>query len=316
VADLEIIIPTTASDPQAPPLTPRTVTPRFTWMDFWLVVLMVIWGSNFVILKSALHILPPFILNGMRFSAGTVALWIIFSSQRINLVMPRHEWMPIIALTFFNQVVYQGVWLWSLHHTTVANNALILTTVPVWIVMFNAWRGHERLSRRGTIGIFIALVGVFVVIAGGGKIALGGDTLAGDIMTVISAVIWAVTILWSRRILARNEPMPVAFWTVAWGAIFQLIIAVPDFVRIDWRVFQPNLLIAMLYSGMISIGIGSMIWNRAINKMGTGRPAIYTYLEPVIAALSAVIFLHEPFTVLLLVGGALVMVGVLSVKSA
>ena len=64
-------------------IKPTRQTWRFTWMDLWLFILMIIWGSNIAILKTALEVLPPYVLNGIRFSAATVVLalaWLSFIS--------------------------------------------------------------------------------------------------------------------------------------------------------------------------------------------------------------------------------------------
>src|SRR4051812_2478291 len=245
---------------------------------------MIIWGSNIVLLKAALNSLPPFVLNGIRFAAATLSLGIIFKLQGVRLTLPRREWGTIIALAFVGQVVYQGVFLYALHLTTVANSTLILATTPVWVVLFNTWRGHERLRRIGILGVFVALIGVALVIISRETVALSGNTLPGDLLTLLSAFIWAAVLLMMRHPLERNPPMPVAFWMVTWAAAFQLVLSVPDFIRMNLAVFQPALLLAVVLSGVISIGIGNVIWNHGIKKLGTGRPAVYTYLEPVVGA--------------------------------
>jgi len=75
------------------------------------------------------------------------------------------------------------------------------------------------------------------------------------------------------------------------------------------------MILAVFYSGIVSIGVGYIIWNHGVKVLGTGRPAIYTYLEPVIAGLAAVIFISEPLTGWLIAGAALVLFGVVLVQS-
>ncbi|HLY26103.1 MAG TPA: DMT family transporter [Aggregatilineales bacterium] len=288
---------------------------RFGRMDAFVLLLMMIWGTNFVILKTAVDVLPPMVINGIRFSVGALALGIIFKINGYKLILPRREWPMLIWLAFQGNALYQFVFLSSLRLTTVANNALIINVMPVWVVLYNAWHLHERLTRRALMGVVVALLGVGVVVVGGKSLEFSGNTLPGDALALLASVIFAVTTLMSLKPYQRNPTPALAFWGVLWGGAFQVLMAIPDILNNGLVGLTPPLLLAILYSGLVSIGVGYLIWNHAVKTLGTRRPAIYTYLEPVIAALAAVVFLGESLTVYLFIGAAMVLMGVLLVQS-
>jgi drug/metabolite transporter (DMT)-like permease len=89
LTDLEVHV--SASPVESAQVKPTKHSWRFTWMDLWLFVLMIIWGSNIAILKTALEVLPPYVLNGVRFSAATVVLALIFKANGIRLTLPRRD---------------------------------------------------------------------------------------------------------------------------------------------------------------------------------------------------------------------------------
>ncbi len=70
-------------------------TPRFSIMDLWMFVLMLIWGTNYVILKSAVDVLPPMVFNSFRFATAAVVMGLLFKANGYKLTLPRREW-PII----------------------------------------------------------------------------------------------------------------------------------------------------------------------------------------------------------------------------
>jgi drug/metabolite transporter (DMT)-like permease len=284
-------------------------------MDFWMVVLMLIWGTNYVILKSSLEVIPAMVFNSLRFGAATLMLGILFKANGYKLTLPRREWPIMIWLAFQGSAIYQLLFLNGLRNTTVVNSSLLLTTMPVWVVLFNALRGHERLSKQRIIGVVVALFGVVVVILGGKVIDIGGKTLLGDVLTLAASLVWASTTVTSYKPYNRNPTPALTFWGVAWGAAFQALFALPDVIHLDWSVFSPSILLAIAYSGIVSIGVGYIIWNHGVKTLGTGRPAIYTYLEPAIAGIAAVIFLNEPLTPWLIGGAVLVLCGVIFVQS-
>ncbi len=293
---------------------PSASTPRFTRMDGFLLLLMVIWGSNFVILKVTVDVLPPMVINGIRFSIGAVALGIVFKINGYKLTLPRREWPILIWLAFQGNALYQLFFLGSLRLTTVANSALLINVMPVWVVLYNSWYRKEHLTRRGLLGVVVALSGVGLVVFGGKSIEVSGTTLPGDVLALVASLIFGVTTLMALKPYQRNPTPAIAFWGIFWGGAFQLVMAVPDFLRTGLSALTLPLALALIYSGLISIGLGNLIWNHAVKTLGTRRPAIYTYLEPVIAALTAVIFLGESLTIQLIIGAAMVLFGVLLVQ--
>jgi len=203
-------------------------TRRFSIMDFWMVVLMLIWGTNYVILKSVLGILPAMVFNSLRFGVAAVTLGIIFKANGFKVRLPRREWPIMNWLAFQGSAIYQLVFLNGLSRTTVANSSLILTIMPVWVVLFNGIRGHERFSRSRVVGVALALLGVGVVILGGHVIDIGGKTLPGDLLSLLASLIWASTTVMSHKPYLRNPTPAITFWGCAWGAVFQFLFAVPD----------------------------------------------------------------------------------------
>ncbi len=289
--------------------------PRFSSLDGWLIVLMVIWGTNFAVLKSAGEAVTPLVFNALRFTLGALVLCTIFKLNGAKVRLPRAEWGSLILIALLNDV-YQVVFVTALSKTTVANNALILTTTPVWIVLINAFRGRERIRRSMITGMFMALIGVLIVILAryASGVSINESTLPGDLMTVGASLLWVVLILYSRAPLQRNPTVPATFWILVWSAVFNVVFALPYLSRMDWAGVNTSVIWASCYSGILSIGVGNVIWNSGVQKLGTSRTAIYTYLEPVVAATAAIIFLREAFSLWFVIGTILVFGGVILVK--
>jgi drug/metabolite transporter (DMT)-like permease len=290
---------------------------RVTLLDGALIALMIVWGANFVVIKTALEVLSPIVFNGLRFSLGALVIGVLFRLNGVQLILPRREWPALIVLGLAG-VVYQALFTYGLHTTSVANNALIIASAPVWVVLANVIRRQERITRGAVLGVFLALGGVGLVVLSRltAQEAGGQASLAGDLISLVASWVWAFNILISRKPLERNPTLPATFWIVAWGALAQMILAVPDLIHMDWSVLNSGVLLGLLYAGIMSIGLGNAIWNRGVKVLGTARTTVYTYLEPIVAAVTAILFLGEPFTLWLVVGATLVLIGLALVKKA
>ena len=285
-------------------------------MDGLLVLAMVIWATNYSVAKSALDVMPPFVFNTLRFSAGAITLLLLMKVSGEKLVLPRREWLPLIGVSFLGNVVYQALYLNGLHRTSVAHSVLITTCAPIGVVLYNIWRKKERGSRRVALGIVLALCGVGTVIISryAGQLDFSPAMLIGDGLTVISAVIWVINTLALGPPLQRNPALAASFWMLFWGILFAAIIAAPDFLRFDWSLLKPESVRGILYSGIISIGGASTIWSFGIKHLGTSRCAIFVNLQPIVAAIIAALFLGEAVTPWLVVGIAIALTGMWLVR--
>jgi drug/metabolite transporter (DMT)-like permease len=112
-----------------------------------------------------------------------------------------------------------------------------------------------------------------------------------------------------RKPMARNPVIVASFWMLCSGSLIAGVLAVPDALRYDWSRVDAATLVAVCYSAWVAIVIAGTIWNTGLARLGSSRTAIYVNLQPIIAALTAAIFLGEPFTVWLVLGTALVLAG-------
>jgi drug/metabolite transporter (DMT)-like permease len=298
------------------PLTPIAQAHHFTRLDIALIFAMALWGGNFVVSKAATEVLPPLAYNAIRFSIASLSMLPFMLILKIDLRMPRSIWRAVLFNSFIGHVLYQPFFINSIKLTTASNAVLIITAGPIWVVLFNAFRGQEQITKKAVGGVFLALIGVVTVIVGryGGQVGLGGSTATGDLLMVIASVLWAIAIITSREPLAKINATVCTFWLTTLAAGSQLILGFPSLVTMDWSAITPLVILGLVYSGAVSVVLGSLVFNYAINKIGTARTSVYTYVQPVVAATLAVLFLGERFTPILLLGAFLIFVGVALVR--
>ncbi len=294
------------------PIAPKGLTSA----DLMLVVVMSLWGTHYSVAKAAVDVMPPFIYNACRFTIAAVTVGLMLRAGGVKLRLPRREWRSIIWVGFLSFVLYQVFFMQGLHYTVVSHSVLIVTTAPIGIVLLNIARKKERGSARVYTGIVLAVGGVLAVIVTryAGQLDMGGSTLGGDALTVISAGVWIYNTLAFRRVLEHNPALSANFWTLVWGALFASIIAIPDALSFDWSKVNTGIVLAIIYSGAISIGFGGTLWAVALKRLGSSRASLYLNLQPIIAATVAIIFLGEPFTIWLVIGMCMVLFGMWQIR--
>jgi len=298
------------------PAVPIRSLKGLTLADGMLVLVMFIWGTHYSVAKAAVDVLPPFLYNALRFSVAAITVGISLRVSNVKLTLPRREWLPIIKVGFLSFVVYQVFFMQGLRNTVVAHSVLIITAAPIGVVLFNIARKRERGSKRIYLGMVLAVGGVLAVILSryAGQFDFGSSTLLGDGLTIISAVIWVLATLALRGVLDQNPALVANFWSLAWGALFALILGIPDALNFNWSSIQPGIILAILYSAVVSIGFAGTLWAYGLKRLGSSRASLFLNLQPIIAAGVAILFLGEPFTIWLVLGMSLVLFGMWQIR--
>ena len=181
---------------------------------FLMLILIIFWGSSFVIVKIALNEgLTPIAIATFRFLiAGGLFLVVLLlkkiRERNCNLLVKRKDaptllFLALTGVTFFYAAQYTGIQMAS------ASIAAILVCLlsPIIIAFLSARIFKERLTKKQVFGIGIAAVGTFMVIAGG-TLSLSGnkDFLLGSLILLSTPVLWAAYSLLGKKIMEKYDP--------------------------------------------------------------------------------------------------------------
>ncbi len=299
-----------------PPSSPSG-PPRDRATDLGLVVLTTVWGVNFAVVKVALEFLPAMAFNALRFPLAALTVYLVLRARGPLPVPERKDWGRILLLGIAGNGVYQLLFIHGLDRTTAGNTALLLATVPIWAALLAALRGEAALDRRVLVGIGITLVGTsLVVTGGGGGIGFGGATLAGDLMALGAAVLWAAYTVGSRELILRYGSVPVTAWTLWAGTIPLVVLGIPDLVRVRWsEVPLVGGWGGVVFAGVMALGLSYLLWYRGVHRLGSARTATYSNLIPVVALATAWPLLGEVPTWLQGLGAAVILGGVVLART-
>lgn len=282
-----------------------------------LLALVVIWGVNFTVVKVALREIEPMAFNALRFPFAALAVWIVLRAQGRRLLPRAGDWTRVAWLSVLGHVAYQVFFITGLSITLAGNASLMLATVPMWIAILSPALGHERFSWIVLGGVSITMAGLSLVILGGPSgMALGGETLRGDLFMLASAVVWALYTVLGRRLVRRNGALEVTAWTLWVGTAALVLIGLPDLLRTDFTGISAGAWLGTAYAGVLAIGVAYFIWYRGVQRLGASRTAVYSNLVPVAAILTAWIWIGETPQALQVLGAGVILAGIAVVRLA
>jgi drug/metabolite transporter (DMT)-like permease len=289
--------------------------PTRGWTEIGLALMVLVWGVNFSVVKSALAAFSPLAFNSLRF---LVASAFVFGVLRLQGPLPRPERRDVLrlaALGIIGNVLYQVTFVFGIDLTRAGNASVLLALSPLFVTLLSALAGHERPGPVTWLGGALSLSGVALI--SGGNVALGesGQALLGDGILVLSALIWAGYTVGAKPLIERYGSVPVTAWTLWTGAAGMLLLAIPSLARQEWSAVGPGAWGGLLFSACFAIGLAYLIWYRGVERIGNTRTAVYSNLTPAVALIVAALALGERLTVFSVAGALLTLGGVLLVRA-
>jgi drug/metabolite transporter (DMT)-like permease len=291
---------------------------RIARIDSLLLLMVLIWGTNYSIVKHTFREIDPQAFNAGRMAiASAVFLAFIVAVRRAGAragifyspaPVTRSDWWWLAGLGIVGHTLYQYFFIGGLARTSVANSSLLLGATPVVIAVTNAALGQERITPLHWAGVLLSVLGIYAVVGAGGQ--LGGGHLAGDGMMLAAVACWAAYTIAARRLMERHSPVGVTGLSMIIGTALYLVLINRQVRATDWAAVSADTWLALVYSALFALCVAYTIWYAAVREIGSARTSAYSNLIPLVAMAAAILFLGEPVVGTKVAGAAAVLVGV------
>jgi drug/metabolite transporter (DMT)-like permease len=220
----------------------------------------------------------------------------------------RADWVRLVWLGLVGHCLYQYLFVGGLARTSVANGAVLVSSTPIVITFLSTIIGHERPSALHWAGTLLSLLGVYIVVGHGAHATAA--SLRGDLMLMGAVLCWAFYTLGARPLMERHSPVGVTALSMLIGTVMYLPIAWPALTHVSWGTVSPLTWIKLVYSAIFALCVSYTIWYAAVRAIGSTRTSIYSNLLPIVAMVTAWVWLHEPLGPAKLLGATAVLAGV------
>jgi drug/metabolite transporter (DMT)-like permease len=282
--------------------------PRVTRLDALLLLMTLIWGGNYSVIKFALRDLPPIGFNALRLTLASVLFLVaIWARSERSRPLAARDWLGIVGLAVVGQLIYQLLFMSGLSRTSVANSSLIIGTTPVFVALLTAAVGHEQIPPVRWIGAALSAAGIYLVVGRGASVTRA--SLHGDLLMLGSVLCWTVSTVGARPLLARHSPLVVTGYSMAIGCALYLPFAWVDLRGIGWAQVSAAAWAALAFSAAFGLFVAYIIWYTGVQRLGNTRTSLYSNLVPIAAFVVAAIWLREQIGMNKLAGAAIVLSG-------
>ena len=275
----------------------------------------VLFGASVVAVRVAVRHVPPVSLAVLRFGQGGLllaAILLVVAPRYLRTGWDRLLRFGLLGLVLF--VLFPLTFNIGLQYTEASRGAVMLATMPIWTALLGRIIG-ERLAGRQVVGVGFSVAGIALAFLEPGRV-VGGDamSLVGDGLLLLTGLLGALYGLIAKRALAVDHAATVTTYAMLIGTLLLLPAAwveglVPAIGRLDWQ-----LLGLVVFLGVLGGAVAFLLWTWALSRLTPTQVAVYVNLNPIVAALLAILLLGERRSALFLLGFAAVVTGVLLVN--
>jgi drug/metabolite transporter (DMT)-like permease len=278
-----------------------------------LLIVWLVWGSTYLFIRIGVETMPPLLMAAARnLTAGIILFPLALRARRVAVRQGREtrrwptraEWIGTgivgVLLLIANGVVGLG-------EKSVPSGmaALLVATVPLWLLGIDAGLNHARLGLAPLAGLLLGLGGVALLSGLGGS---GHVSVTGALTILGAAAMWALGTIMARRSTLPSSPALASGMEMLIGgaALLVLSAATGEFSSLHLGQVSARSWWALAYLIVIGSIVAFSAYGIAVRTLPTATVATYAYVNPVIAVLLGALVLGESLTSAMIIGGVLI----------
>ena len=238
-----------------------------------------------------------------------LAIWVYLIERKETKKKKAEWWKYLVASSFL--VILPLTLFYGVKWTSATASAFLLNANPVPLAIIAAFLLGERLSKEQIIGMASALFGMLVLLLATSSSETGSDSnliLLGNILSIIAGISWAFYTLCLRAWFSSPEinPSETNLLTLSYSVVFLAFFWLFEGGKIAFSI-ETHLIMMIL--GLTSSALGFVLFTKLVSWTSASEASTLQFATPVISAIIGLLFLGDPFSVPILIGAVLILVG-------
>jgi len=267
-----------------------------------LCLIYLIWGMNWVVMKTANTFFPPITFVAYRFLFGALVLLSVW--RWLHLPLPKKKYWPWIFLTGILQMGLNNIAAQTSMLTLGAGMVSVLNySMPVFAAVMAHFLLGERLTWRKGAGIVLAIAGMAVLM----DVHAGGDVTAICI-GLLSAVFWGLASIFVKLKLSDVNPISLTTWQMVCASLS--LLAYTAIVPQGQVVWNTESVLCLIYNGVLASALAFFLWSWILQHIEVSKASVAVLAVPVVGVVGGILCLGEPMTLHIFFGMIMIMAGI------
>lgn len=270
-----------------------------------MVLLVVVWGFDYIVAKHALELLPPLTLLFLKYFVGFFVV-LLFKLKLDRKALPRKKDIPLFVLcAIFGEIIYYYCEYTSMSYIPVSLVTIILAFVPAFSILIERVIFKRKFTKVMMIGVSVCILGVALVIGVDFHTLFQGRIL-GYLLAFGAVLSWNAYNFLTASLHEHYTGVTLTLTQLTCTILLTAPYALsnmPSVSEFTWPVVS-----GIFYLGIISAGIGFQIIVKALHVLGPTPTALFSNFLPITATFFGWLFLQERISILQVCGGIIVIV--------
>ncbi|MHA1583692.1 MAG: DMT family transporter [Promethearchaeota archaeon] len=278
----------------------------------------IIWGTTFPLSKLVIPPLSGPVFTGIRVFFGLLVFFIfLFVKKQIKAfwhVFKSHLLTFFILGSIFYALSY-AIQYYGIRYTTAINQSILYNTETIWVILLNIIFFKRKPDKKFIIGMFLGIFGAILILVND-NFSFSTETIYGDIISLLSVIIWAAYLAFSKPVATEEKSLFVITSIFVWA----LAMLIPlSFINNGFDSLSTLSLTQwgiLIYLGAICSGIATLLYTKSFSHVNipSENIAIIGVFMPVVSIITSILILGESFTLRIAIGIIIVITSVLIVE--
>jgi drug/metabolite transporter (DMT)-like permease len=271
------------------------------------------WGTSFVVIEIGLEIINPYWFAQLRFfvASGGALLVVLILNKRIEKGLLFSRWIWLLGLFNALGFIFQFV---GMTMTTATKTALLVNLNLITVAVLSSILFSEGFSNKKSLAVILSIGGVFLLTTNGDPSRLATGEFRGDMLALCAGFVWAFYIVTNKKVISNPKidiiPLTasVMMATTVIMLPFTLYLGGMSLERLDIGLSGLGF---VLYIGIFCNIIPFILWTYGLRRLMPTTSTVILLFEICVAAILAMIILGEFLTIIGLLGGGLIVLGII-----
>ena len=261
-----------------------------------LIAVYLIWGSTYLAIRYVVETIPPFMAMGMRFISAGLLLY-FWRLSKGDALPTQKQWRDAGIIGFLLLVGGTGLVSWAEQFVPSGITALLISTMPIWMVIIESLRrGGDKPQAKTIFGLTLGFSGVVLMI-GPGELSqeIGALHPLGLIALPTAALLWSLGSVYSKSADLPSSALMASSVEMILGSAGLFLVGA---LRGEWAIFELSAVSNASWMGLLYLSIvgslgGFVAYAYLLKNAPISLISTYAYVNPVVAILLGTWIAHE-----------------------
>lgn len=280
----------------------------------WVLILVItlLWGYAWVLMKEVLHYMGPFTFSSFRFGTGAFVLLLLvwLSKRRFPL---KDYWKALLVQGVLQTTIVFLLVMYGLRFVDAGKSSVLLYSMPMWSSLLAAKFLKEKLTTAKLTGLLVGLLGLLTILGWDIWVNPGAKVIFGELLIIIAAISWATSNVYYRIKLAHLPKLETSAYQMLFGTIGLIIAS----LFMEWDepiVWNAQSVYYILFTGVLASALCFTVWYIILSLIDMVTATISTLLVPIFGLFLSAIILDEKLSISIVVGTGLIILGIMMVQ--